>query len=170
MIARKRRVALRRYIVPLGFVCCLFIVGISSAKMANVDPLTAESETYIAGWSVDVSSSDSNNMTLDAGESAQTYSLTVTNNSEVVSSYIIKVSNIPAGVKIGLDIASDSDLVVPVGGEATFTNTGGDLGFVAPNNTRVHTLTLVAEATANTTQSGVDMSIEVQFMQKDPRL
>jgi hypothetical protein len=80
------------------------------------------------------------------------------------------VSNIPVGVKIGLDIASDSDLVVPVGGEATFTNTGGDLGFVAPNNTRVHTLTLVAEATANTTQSGVDMAIEVQFMQKDPRL
>ena len=123
----------------------------------------------IAGWSVDVTSADSGSITLDAGSNSQTYNLTVTNNSEVASSYSIKVSNVPAGVKVGLDITSASDMVTPTGGEATFTNTGGDLGYEAPNNTRAHVLTLAAEATANITQSSVDMTIEVLFEQKDPR-
>ena len=172
MVTRgKKRISLRRYIVPLGIVCCLFFVGMSSAKMIDVSPpISRSSEVYVASWSVDVSSADSDNMTLDAGKNAQTYSLTVTNTSEVVSAYGIKVSNIPAGVKIGLDITSDSDLVVPVSSEVIFTNTGGDLGYAAPNNVRTHTLTLAAEATANTTQSSVDMTIEVQFSQKDPQL
>lgn len=170
MVIRGRRIALRRYIVPLVFVCCLFYVGVSSAKMLNRTPVEKGSQVHVAEWSVDVTSSHSGNMTLDAGNGTQTYSLVVTNNSEVASTYNIKVSNIPAGVKIGLDIASNNDLVTPTNGEVTFTATGGDLGYVAPNNTRTHALTLMAEATADITQSSVNMSIDVLLTQKDPRL
>lgn len=171
MITRKKKMALGRFIIPLGLAfCCLFFVRISSAKMLNENPIAKDEEVHIAGWDVDVSSSDSSNMTLDAGNGSETYTITVANNSEVTNEYDIKISNIPAGVKIGLDISSDSELVTPQNGEVTFTNTGGDLDFNAPNNTRTHTLTLAAEATANITQSSVDMAIEIQFEQKDPRL
>lgn len=160
----------RRYGILFSLIFCLCLAGIASAKMIIKAPTQTEGTVNIVGWSVDVTSADSGNITLDAGSSSQVYNLTVTNNSEVASSYSIKVSNVPAGVKIGLDITSTSDMVTPTGGEATFTNTGGDLGFEASNNTRSHVLTLVAEATANVTQSSVDMAIEVLFEQKDPRL
>lgn len=168
MVSRKRRISLRRYIVP--FVCCLLIAGISSAKMITVNSLSKNGQLQIAGWNVDVTTAESGSMTLDAGENGQTYTLTVTNNSDVMSSYKIKVSNIPAGVKVGLDISSPSDLVTPVGGEATFTNTGGDLGFTSPSNSRNHVLTMAAESTAATTQSGVSVAIDVLLVQKDPRI
>lgn len=170
MVVRGKRVALRRYIIPLGFVCCLFFVNVSSAKMSVVSPVSKDSEVGVAKWSVDVTASGNSNMTLDAGGSGQTYSLTVTNNSDIVSAYSIKVSNIPTGVKIGLDITTDSDLVTPVAGEVVFTNTGGDLGYEAPNNSRTHVLTLVAESTAEITQNSVNVAIDVLLMQKDPRL
>lgn len=170
MAARKKRIAPSRYIIPVGLVCCcLAFVAAGWAKMANDVVISKTGEMQIAGWNVDVSSSDASNMTLDAGENAQTYSLLVTNNSEVASTYSIKVSNIPVGVKVGLDITSDADLVAPTDGEVTLMNTGGDLGFAAPNNTRTHVLTLAADATADTTQSSVDLTIEVLFAQKDPR-
>lgn len=168
-MAHKRRVSIRRLFVPLAFAGCLLLAGFGSAKMINTGAIQKTGELHVAEWNVDVVSASSGSMVLDAGGNAQTYLLTVTNDSEVASSYAIKVSNVPAGVKLGLDISSNSDLVTPTGGEATFTNTGGDLSYISPNNTRSHTLTVVAEPTANVTQSGVDMAINVQFVQKDPR-
>lgn len=171
MKTQKRRLALRRYVVPLSLVCCLlFFIGISLAKMLSNDPIVRNTDIHVAGWDVDVYSLDGDSMTLDAGSNSQSYSLTVTNNSEVASTYGIKVSNIPAGIKIGLDATSDDDLVTPVDGEAVFTNTGGDLGYDTSNNTRTHTLTLAAIAEADITQSEVDMAIEVLFTQKEPQL
>lgn len=171
MATRRRIKPLHRRTIPFVVMAgCLLIVGVASAKMATgTPPLTKTGDMQIAGWDVAVTTASGNSMTLDAGSSASTYTLTVTNNSEVASTYQIKVSNIPADVKIGLDIASASDMVTPVGGEVTFTNTGGDLSYTSPNNTRNHTLTLEAEPTANVTQSSVNMSIEILFVQKDPR-
>ena len=170
METRRRRIAWRRYIVPICFVCCLCFVGASLAKMSVESPIERNSEIDVAAWNVDVRSADSGNMTLDAGKGSKSYSLLVTNNSDVASTYQIKVSNIPAGVKIGLDINSNNDLVTPVAGEVVFTNTGGDLGHEAPNNSRTHSLTLAADATAEVTNDDVNMAIEVLFEQKDPRL
>ena len=170
MKTSKKRIALGRHcFFACVLVCCFFLAKVCLAKMINDTPVERDGSVHIAEWSVDVSSSDSNSMTLDAGSNSQTYSLVVTNNSEITSTYSIKVSNIPAGVKIGLDIASESDLVTPVNGEVVFTNTGNDLSYESPNNTRTHTLTLKAEATANITQSAVNMSIEVLFVQKEPQ-
>lgn len=170
MATRRRIKPLHRRTIPVAIIAgCLLIVGVASAKMSTNSPITKNGQLQVAEWSVDVSSSGSGNMTLDAGNGSQTYSLTVTNNSEVASTYAIKVSNIPADVKIGLDITSASDMVTPVSGEVTFTNTGGDLGYTSPNNTRTHVLTLAAEPTANITQSSVNMSIEILFAQKEPQ-
>jgi hypothetical protein len=168
--ARRRRIGYARYVIWTVFAGCLFLVGYAAAKMFSNGAIEREGEATIAGWSVDVSSSDGDSLTLDAGTSAQSYSLVVTNDSDVVSTYGIKVSNVPDGVKVGLDISSDSDLVTPVDGEVIFTNTGGDLAFTSPNNTRTHTLALLAEPTANVTDFGIDMTIDVLFVQKDPRL
>ena len=173
MITRnKRRIALRRYVVPLGFVCCcLFFVGASSAKMANNDsPVSKGGTVHVAEWSVSATAVGAESLVLDAGGNTQSYSLVVENNSEVVSTYSIKVSGIPDGIKIGLDIASESDLATPVGGEVIFSNTGGDLEYAAPDNTRTHVLTLKAESTANVTRNDVDLAIDILFEQKDPRL
>ena len=154
MVTRNgKRISLRRYVVPLGLVCCcLFFVSASSAKMINNDPLSDD------------------DLALDAGGNAKSYPLVVENNSDVVSTYSIKISNIPVGVKIGLDIMSESDLAAPVNGEVIFTNTGGDLGRTTPGNTRMHVLTLKADSTADVTSDGVDLAIDVLFAQKDPRL
>lgn len=168
MVARKRRIAIRRYMAPLAFVGCVFLVGLSSAKMVSTGAIQKTGQMHIAGWSVGVTSTSSGGMVLDAGGNGQTYALTVTNNSEVASSYAIKVSNIPAGIKVGLDISSSSDLVTPTNGEVIFTSTGGDLGYTAPNNERNHTLTLAAEPSANATQNSVNLAIDVVFTQKDP--
>ena len=172
MVTRgNKRISLRRYIVPLGFVCCLFFVGASSAKMVNDnDPIEKSGEAHVAEWSVNVSALGGDSLVLDAGGNTQSYSLVVENNSDVVSAYSIKVSGIPTDIKIGLDIASDSDLVVPVGGEVIFANTRGDLSYEAPGNTRTHVLTLRAEPTASVTSNDVDLAIDVLFTQKDPRL
>ena len=161
----------RRIILLVGLICCCSLfASVCVAKMINANPIEKDSALGVAGWDVSVSSSSGGSMTLDAGAASQSYSLVVTNGSDVASTYGIKVSNIPAGVKIGLDISSASDLVTPVNGEILFINTGGDLGYSLPNNTRTHVLTLAAEATANITQSSVNMTIEVQFVQKDPRI
>ncbi len=167
---RHKKTLNRRHVVIFSVLCCcLFLVGVTLAKMKNDVLIEKGDNAQVAGWSVDVSSSDSGSMTLDAGSSSQSYSLVVTNNSEVTNAYSVKVSNIPAGVKIGLDVATDDELVTPTGGQIVFTNTGGDLSYLAPDNTRSHTLTLAAEASANITQSDVDMAIEVLFTQKEPR-
>ena len=172
MVTRNgKRISLRRYIVPLGLVCCcLFLVSASSAKMINNDLVAKESEVYVAGWSVSARALSDDDLALDAGGNAQSYSLVVENNSDVVSTYSIKISSIPVGVKIGLDIMSESDLAAPVNGEVIFTNTGGDLGCTTPGNTRMHVLTLKADSTADVTSDGVDLAIDVLFAQKDPRL
>ena len=170
MGTRRKRIGYARYVIWTIFAGCLLLVGFAAAKMLSDRPIERVAEVDIAGWSVDVSSSSGDSLTLDAGGSAQVYSLVVTNGSDVASTYGIKVSNIPAGVKFGLDISSDADLVVPANGEAIFTNTGGDLAFSSPNNTRTHALTLAAEPMANIIDSGVDMTIDVLFVQKDPRL
>lgn len=170
MATRRRIKPLHRRTIPFAIIAgCLLIVGVASAKMVNDTPISKDGEMQIAGWDVVVTAASGNSMTLDAGNGSQTYSLTVANNSEVASTYAIKVSNIPADVKIGLDITSASDMVTPVSGEVTFTNTGGDLGYTSPNNTRTHVLTLAAEPTANVTQSSVNMSIEILFVQKEPQ-
>lgn len=169
MKAFNRRISIRRCLVPvLALSGCLFFAGLSSAKMANGVEVERGAEIDVARWSVDVSATSSGSVVLDAGKSGQTYALTVSNGSSVASSYTIRVSNIPVGVKIGLDILSDSDLVTPINNEVVFSNTGGDLGYTSSDNTRSHLLTLVAEPTANITQSGVDLAIDVQFVQKEP--
>lgn len=170
MKLHRHKKTLNRHIFIFSVLCCcLFLVGVTLAKMKNDNPVEKGDDAQVAGWSVDVSSSDSDSMTLDAGSSSQSYSLLVTNNSEITNTYSVKVSNIPAGVKIGLDVASDDELVTPTGGQIIFTNTGGDLSYLAPDNTRPHILTLAAEASANITQSAVDMVIEILFTQKDPQ-
>ena len=163
----KKRFSIRPYAIPVILACGIFFASYCFAKMVLDDPIEKDGEATVAKWNVEVSSDDDSKI-LDAGGSAQTYSLSVTNNSEVASGYSIGITNIPDGIKIGLDIASDSDLVTPVDGAVTFTNTGGYLGYTPPNNVRTHVLTLVAEPTAEKTQTGVDMEIKVLFAQSEP--
>ena len=88
-MAHKRRVSIRRLFVPLAFAGCLLLVGLSAAKMVNTGAIQKTDQMHIAGWSVGVTSTSSGSMVLDAGGNAQTYTLTVTNDSEVASSYAI---------------------------------------------------------------------------------
>ena len=170
-MACARRIPIMRY-----GVFALLILGTLSAtgtyvwgKMAS-EPFERNSSMSVAKWDVSVTGG-TETVNMVAGGAMQTYDLTVTNNSDVASEYSIKVSNIPAGVKVGLDIQSEADLMEPTAGEVTFTNTGDVLGFAAPNNSRPHTLTLQADLddAAATTGDGVELDIDVVFTQQEPQ-
>ena len=137
------------------------------AKMIGLVNAT-DGDMQVAKWDVQVAgASEAVNMV--AGGAAQSYTVTVTNNSDVSSTYAIKVSNIPAGIKVGL--ASDS-LQEPNDGTVIFTNTGGGLGFEAPNNSRQHTLVLEADLddAVATPENGEQIDVDIMFTQEDPRV
>lgn len=148
-----------------------FLVGLGVAKMVNDEPIEKDGGAHVAKWDIEVDPTGGNSVNLSAGSDAQLYGLTVTNSSDVASNYTIKVSGIPSGVKIGLDIQTDADLQEPINGEVSFTNTGGILGFSGGNNSRSHALTLMALPGASVTSGdGADMKIELSFEQGDPRI
>ncbi len=138
-----------------------------AAKMIGVIDTTG-ANMQVAKWDVQVVGA-SGAVNMVAGGATQSYAVTVTNNSDVSSTYAIKVSNIPAGVKVGL---ASGPLQEPNDGAVIFTNTGGALGFEAPNNTRNHTLVLQADLddAVATSENGEQIDVDIMFTQGDPRV
>lgn len=167
-----RRKKLRTPMICFGLLMLVATAAIAAvgvfvvAKMVGTVGL-ASGDMQVAKWDVRVAgASEAVNMV--AGGATQSYAVTVTNNSDVSSTYAIKVSNIPAGVKVGL---SDGSLQEPSGGVVIFTNTGGALGFEAPNNSRQHTLVLQADLddAAASPEGGEQVDVDVLFVQEEPR-
>lgn len=168
MTAPGKRIPAWRFAVLAIMACSAFLVGIVVAKMMTDTPIEKSGEMHIAKWMVEAVATDDGDVDLVAGRDIQTYSLMVTNNSEVVSSYAIKVSGVPDDVKVGLD---SGDLQLPNNGEVLLEDTGGDLSFTSPDNVRSHTLKMQATENADVTpDTGTDLNVEIVLKQKDPRL
>ena len=120
---------------------------------------TGSAKIYGATWSVSSTSNDSS-LSLVAGTTTATYTLTVNNASEVIVKYSIKLSNLPNDIEVKLDNGS---YITPVNNEITFSNVG-ELGY-SGTTTRNHTLTINSTQSTNEI-SNQNIGIDVIFEQK----
>ncbi len=171
MRGRRQHISVMK--LGLGLLLLLAITAVATASIFVVAKMiglvnATDGDMQVAKWDVQVAgASEAVNMV--AGGAAQSYTVTVTNNSDVSSTYAIKVSNIPAGIKVGL---ASGPLQEPNDGTVIFTNTGGALGFEAPNNSRQHTLVLQADLddAVATPENGERIDVDIMFTQEDPRV
>ena len=129
-----------------------------------VGQLNKGAATSIAKWDVSVDSNDASDYNVIIGNTtqnleSQTYTFTVTSNSEVGVNYSITLSNVPTGVQVIFDNVTynESNNVVTISNAGSFTAS-------AVNNTHTHSFTFVAPAgVANALNNDVD--IDVDFVQ-----
>ena len=165
-MAQGKRIRIWKFVIFAAVaVCGAFIVGICVAKMVS-NSEGNEANMQVAKWAVSANG-DADELELTAGRDEQSFNLTVTNNSEVESSYVISVSNIPAGVKVGVD---DGELREPNNGTVEFSNADYLLD-MQENKTKTHLLKFAADLTDETVAiPGEDVAIDVRFTQRNPQL
>ena len=155
-------------LVAIGLVsaCVSLVANVSFAKMSKEGIVTNQGNLQVAKWDVSVEDAG-DGVDLVAGGSPQVYTLTVKNNSDVASDYILEISNIPEGVSVGL---GDGDLQEPdADNKVVFEETGGVLDL--EERTRQHSLkfSAVLEAGAIADSDMAEMTVSVQFKQKEPQ-
>ena len=130
-----------------------------------VGVLSKIASTAVAKWDVSVSSNASTNYDVIVGNTTdnlqnQTYTFSVTSNSEVGVNYNIILSNVPTGVQVIFDNVTyyETNNVVTINNAGSFD--AGDL-----NNTHTHTFTFIAPA-GTSTVSDNEVDIDVDFVQK----
>lgn len=173
-----RRGGGRRLVIFVAVISCGFLTGYCIAKMSGVvDGL--EGVRQVAAWDVEAAlgiDGDQNEITVGevvAGNGEMTYPIAVTNNStDVASDCIITLTGVPNGVTASL---TGDGVVSPMVGSVV----GGKIVFSNPENSNVLTLgfgeskdfvinfsaPLEADAVSN-----AEISVGVEFIQKDPRL
>ena len=158
----KRIRAWRLITIGLMSACISLAANICVAKMSE-GVESGQGSLEVAKWDVSMAGAD-NGVGLVAGGSPEVYVLTVRNNSDVASDYILEVSDIPDGVKVGLD---DGTLQEPDNeNKVVFNETGGVLDLV--ERARQHRLKFSAELEADSVADS-DMTVSVQFKQKEPQ-
>ena len=170
-MACKRRISVRRIVffavVYAGIPLALgsFVV----AKMIMQENLTKEDTAQVAEWDVDITGTstqtgdDKVGLVAGAEDNSQSYTLSVTNDSDTASKYTIKLSGVPTGVMAGLDGGSMKN--PNSSGVITFSETGKELG---PHKNRNHTITFGAKLSANA-MTDHNITVEVVFTQKEPQ-
>ncbi len=136
------------------------VAGISFAKMVSTPNDVSGSQT-VAVWSISATGTG-DDLDLVAGGEAQTYDLLVSSTSDVACEYAITVSNVPAGVKVGIDdvnpAAADEN--------GTIVFDGYSLNIRSSKN---HALKFVATLDADPT-TNQDIDIDVEFAQAEPEV
>jgi hypothetical protein len=152
--------------VGVPFMVCSFVV----AKMTIRQDINKSSSVDVAKWDVAIEGqsgqTSDDKVALVAGNGLpQSYSLSVTNDSDVASRYSIRLSEIPDGVKVGMDGGNINSFKTPTNGRITFSQTGQEL---APHDHRTHTLYFLAEMSTEA-MNNHGISVDVTFTQEDPR-
>lgn len=151
--------------VGVPFVVCSFV----AAKMIIQQNIAKDTSVDVAQWNVAIEGqsgqTSDDRVALVAGNgSPQSYSLSVTNDSDVASRYSIRLSGIPDGVKVGMDDDNINSFKTPTNGRITFSQTGQEL---APHNHRIHTLYFLAKMSTEAITNH-NISVDVTFTQEDP--
>ncbi len=107
-------------VVAAVAVCGAFLVGICVAKMSG-GVESAEGALAVAKWEVHANGSGDDVSLIAGSNIAESYTVTVENNSQVATRYSIEVSNIPDGVSVAL---GDDDWKNPDSGSVIFTDVG----------------------------------------------
>lgn len=137
---------------------------VNNAKSKYQAQSNGTSLTSVARWNVSVTPVTVDNVfNMVAGNSLPVdYTVRVTNNSEVASSYSIIVSNIPEGARVLLDGETEGNIENRM---VTFTNAGA-FGAGDANTYNDHTLTFITPLETNAvTNNSID--IQVLFTQED---
>ena len=168
-MALKRRTPMRRIVfftilyVGVPFMVCSFVV----AKMTIRQNINKNSSVDVAKWDVAIGGqseqTEDDKVAIVAGDGSEAvYDLVVKNDSDVATGYLIKLSNIPEGVKVRLDNGQPTEAT---DGKITFSQNGQEL---APHDQMTHKMKFGAILA---TEAMVDrnISVDVIFTQKDPR-
>ena len=165
-MAQGKRIRVWKFVVfAVIMTCGALVAGICVAKMIN-NRESNEEELQIAKWSVSADGAE-DEIELTAGGEEKTYSLTVTNDSEVASSYKILLSGLPDGVMVGID---EGELQSTEDGGIVFTSDDFVLDMYE-HKTQEHTLRFSAVLTEDTVSiPDEDIAIDVIFTQEDSRI
>ncbi len=168
-MASKRRISVRRVVffamlyVGIPLIAGSFVV----AKMTIQQNINKDSSVDVAKWDVAIEGqseqTEDDKVAIVAGDGSEAeYDLVVKNDSDVATGYLIKLSNIPKGVKVRLD---DGGPTEATDGKITFSQNGQEL---APHDQMTHKIKFGAILA---TEAMVDrnISVDVIFTQKDPR-
>ncbi len=125
--------------IPIILIICLilfslFMVSFSSAKYTTV--VEGIKSALTAAWNV-VTGADKEEISMVCGGDDQTYTLTVTTDSQVSCSYSIKLRNVPNDINVKLDTG---DFVAPTQNVVLFEDVGTFL-LTDEEKTRDHVLT-----------------------------
>lgn len=139
----------------------LLIVGINSSVLFTHalyrNTVTGNGTLSAASWSVS-STGGSSSIVLTTG-STQTYTLSVSSNSQVDVGYSIELTNVPNGVQVKLDSGS---YVTASNNKVTFNNAGNLL--YGGTTSRTHTLTFTSPI-SQAEVSNQNVSVNVNFVQ-----
>lgn len=161
----KRRLK-KKFIVFLFIYFILFTSYFTFSTVAKyAGEISRTNQISVARFSVNATGNNANiDMIAGNGGSSLTYTVTITNTSEVATNYSIMLTNVPTGVKVKLDNGS---YMSGTNNEISFNNAGT----FAPNDsnsTRTHTLTFMAEI-GTATQSNASIGLDVVFTQVQPQ-
>ena len=136
----------------------LFVINTYSKYTGSI---TKTGDTSVAKWDVSSNIPDATLNLVPSGEDS--YSLTITNNSEVSAKYSIVVSNIPSGTLVSLDNGAYKAYSSTV----SFNNIG-TIKTNAATKTKSHTINFktIPEASA---VSNRNIKIQVNFEQTKPQ-
>ena len=156
----------RRYVIFFSMLFILFaslFVTTTYSKFAS--KVSKSGDVSVAKW--DVSSNMPNKtVNLQANDNTDTYTLTVTNDSEVAAAYSINISNLPYGTLVALD---DDDYVPLDTNEnsISFSNVG-IINADASEKTKTHTLKFRTSPDAQIS-SDRKVNVSVEFEQQKPQ-
>ena len=119
----------------------------------------------VAQWDVSVNSNSTTNFDVITGNTSenlenQTYTFSITSNSEVGITYSITLSNVPSGVQVIFDnnTYNESNNIVTI-------NNAGSFNASDINSTHNHSFTFIAPA-GTTAVMNNEVTIDVDFIQK----
>lgn len=163
MVHGKRFHLLKIVMLVVAVISAAYVAGVCVAKM--IDTVEADSDAVrVASWSVSANG-DNSQIKLTAGGEEKSYTFTVENNSEVSTKYEILLSNIPSGVKVGLD---NGEPQAASAGSISFSDDSYVLN-MTDHKTQAHTLKFVAPLEDDSVAiSERNISINVNFAQENP--
>ena len=145
--------------IIISILVILFIIPMSYAIYRSYS--TVGGTIAAASWNVSLNQNNvNNNLTIIPGTHNDTYTLNVTNNSEVDVNYTVVISNLSPGVEVSFDNGTFQQQ--DVNNTITFTDVGSIL-YTDTNKTKTHTLTFKANTGATlVTDREVDIDVTIK--------
>lgn len=145
--------------IIISILVILFIIPMSYAIYRSYN--TGDVTIATASWNVSLNQNNvNNNLTIIPGTHNDTYTLNVTNNSEVDVNYTVVISNLSPGVEVSFDNGTFQQQ--DVNNTITFTDVGSIL-YTDTNKTKSHTLTFKANTGATlVTDREVDIDVTIK--------